>query len=134
MPLTTSSAGDSRKKLGDAGERLAAARLTAQGYRIVDTKWRRRAGELDIVAWDGAVLVFVEVRTRRGDVSGTPEESVSPAKQRILWRLAELYLAEAGMTDDPPECRFDVVAIQLDPATGSVARFEILRGVVDGSA
>ena len=81
-----------RKKLGDLGERLASEKLAAEGYKIIEANWRCRYGEFDLVAWQGKCLVFVEVRTRRGDQSGSPEESLTPRKLRTLHLLGDLYL------------------------------------------
>ena len=64
--------------LGNLGERLAAGKLTEMGYRVICTNWRCEIGELDIVAWHGDCLAFIEVRTRRGGRAGTPEESITP--------------------------------------------------------
>ena len=69
-----------RQALGAFGERVAAAHLEAKGYRILERNYRRREGEIDIVAVSGGCLVFVEVRTRRGKERGSAVESVSPAK------------------------------------------------------
>ena len=79
---------ESRKALGRLGEELVARALAARGYRIRERNWRCPAGELDIVAEDGDVLAFVEVKTRRGREFGTPEEAVTPAKQAKLVELA----------------------------------------------
>ena len=83
---------DGRKTTGSRGELLAAGYLRRQGYTILRTNWRCRRGEIDIIARDGATLVFVEVRTRRSTNLGSPEESVTPAKQRRLAELAQTYL------------------------------------------
>ena len=100
-----------RRDLGAFGERLAAAHLEAKGYRIRARNFRCREGEIDIVAEDGDCLVFVEVRTRRGDAFGTPAESVTVAKERRLLTVARAYLQEHP--DLPPNQRIDVVAIEL---------------------
>lgn len=100
-----------RQELGQAGERLAAHYLEAKGLRFVARNWRNgRLGEIDLVAQDGACLVIVEVRTRRGEAFGTPEESVTPAKQARLASLAEAYCLAA---DWRGPVRIDVVAIAL---------------------
>lgn len=83
-----------RRDLGAFGERVAAAHLEAKGYRIRARNFRCREGEIDIVAEDGETLVFVEVRTRRGNALGTPAESVTVAKQRRLLTVARAYLQE----------------------------------------
>lgn len=104
---------DERRKLGQAGERLAQEQLAGQGYQIVDRNWRDGPrGELDLIARDGDCLVIVEVRTRRGRRYGSAEESVTPRKQAQLQRLAEVYCAQTGWDG---LLRIDVVAISLSP-------------------
>jgi putative endonuclease len=100
---------DPRLELGRAGEALAAARLEAAGLRIVDRNWRCRDGEVDLVAAGPGLLVFCEVKTRRGNGYGSPAAAVTPAKQARLRRLAAAYLAAGAV----PACsvRFDVVAV-----------------------
>ena len=99
----------SRRVLGETGEELAARYLEAQGLRLLERNVRLRGGELDIVARDGPVLVFVEVRTRRGTRFGTPEESVDRRKQERLARLAREYLQDRRLSG--VNCRFDVVSV-----------------------
>jgi putative endonuclease len=100
-----------RKELGRRGEEAAGAYLERIGFGILETNWRTKAGEVDIVARDGETLVLVEVKTRRSFKAGTPEESVSPTKQRRLGRLAAAYLQKLG--DEPGGVRFDVVTIYV---------------------
>ncbi|MBN2247438.1 MAG: YraN family protein [Coriobacteriia bacterium] len=95
--------------IGRRGEEAAAAYLERQGMRVVDRNWRNGRGEIDIVALDGPDLVICEVKTRASTSAGQPEESVSPAKQRRLMRLAEAYAAAAGLEE--VSFRFDVVSI-----------------------
>lgn len=116
----------SRKALGRLGERLAARTLAAQGYRIRERNWRCPTGELDIVAEDGDVLAFVEVRTRRGREFGSPEESITPAKRTKLVELAAIYVQE---NEWPGDWRIDVVAVELT-AGGHLLRVEIIRNAV----
>ena len=92
-------AGDSRKRLGNAGERLAAERLRQAGYVVRATNYRYRAGEVDVVAEEDGDIVFVEVKTRRGEAYGLPEEAVTPAKQRKLIAAAQTYLEANGCAD-----------------------------------
>ncbi len=99
---------DRRATLGKQGESLACAALRRRGYAIVATRYRTRRGEIDIVARDGATLVFVEVKTRAGTSRGTPAEAVTAAKRRRLARLSAHYLA--GHPADTA-ARFDVVCI-----------------------
>jgi len=97
---------------GRLGESLAAEFLLGQGYAIVEKNYRKRYGEVDIIARDGDTLVFVEVKTRQSTVFGTPFEAVDGRKQRQLSRVAQEYLQSRGLIDAP--ARFDVVAIRLD--------------------
>jgi putative endonuclease len=117
-----------RKNLGASGERLAADYLAQRGYEILARNVRTRAGEIDLVALDADTLVFVEVRTRRGEKFGTPEESITGRKQLKLIALAEEFLqthAEfAGRA-----YRIDVVGIQLDRA-GRVTRVNVIQNAV----
>jgi putative endonuclease len=94
---------------GKLGEDIATTQLWQQGYAILARRYRTRYGEIDIVAQDGATLVFVEVKARRSDRFGAAAESVTPWKQRRLAAMALDYLAWVGRLDAP--CRFDVVAI-----------------------
>lgn len=100
-----------RNELGRRGEQAAATYLGRVGFTILDTNWRTKAGEVDIVARDGDALVLVEVKTRRTLTKGTPEDAVSPTKQRRLGRLASAYLQR--MDREPDEVRFDVVTIYV---------------------
>ncbi len=119
---------DRRHGLGRAAEAWAAGYLERQGYTILARNWRAPGGELDIVARDGPWLVFVEVRARRGEALGSPEESVTPAKQARLARLAEAYLAGCGWDGS---WRIDVLALhyRLD---GELAECNHLRDAVGG--
>ena len=104
--------------LGFRGESLALAVLERAGYAIVATGYRTAAGEIDIIARDGACLVFVEVKARRTIERGTPAEAVTPQKQRRIIAMAHDFLARHKT--DATECRFDVVAI-LMPSDGPPA-------------
>ncbi|HEU5439351.1 MAG TPA: YraN family protein [Ktedonobacterales bacterium] len=105
-----------RKRLGDAGERLAAGWLERRGYAIRARNWRCPYGELDLVAERDGALVFVEVKTRRGERMGTPEEAVTPAKRRRLAASAACYLAEVATGADDRAYRIDVIAVDLAPS------------------
>jgi putative endonuclease len=106
--------GDNRRALGTAGESAAASQLERLGYRIVEKNVRCRLGEIDIVAIDAGVIVFVEVKSNRGNRYGAPEEMVTPFKQRRLTRLAAWYLQRRCWLSRP--ARFDVVAVDWDAA------------------
>jgi putative endonuclease len=104
---------DLRRPKGDAGEQIAVSFLERLGYRIAARNFRLRTGEIDIVAWDGATLVFVEVKTKTQQKFGQPEEMVTRRKQRTLERVAMAYIQrhEWAGTD----IRFDVIAVQMAP-------------------
>ena len=95
---------------GTAGEELAAQVLRAEGYEIVCRNFRNRLGEIDIIAREGGFLVFIEVKYRRGRGAGDPLEAVGWEKQRIICRMAGIYLSVRRLSADTP-CRFDVVSV-----------------------
>jgi len=107
-------------ELGKRGEDAAAAYLERIGMHVIERNWRSGRGEIDIVALDGDVLVLCEVKTRTSGRAGSPEEAVSPAKQRRLVRLAEAYLAHAG--GDTCPVRFDVISIRVLDADRALLR------------
>lgn len=111
----------SRRALGALGEEMAARHLERLGYRLAERNVRLRGGELDIVAWDGATLVFVEVRARRGEAMGAPAESVDWRKRRRLSALAAAYLHTRKLGEVP--CRFDVIAIQWSGERHTIDHF-----------
>ena len=95
--------------LGARGERAAGRLLRRKGWTIIGRQVRLPHGELDLVAVDGETVVFVEVKTRRGEERGRPDEAVGPAKQRKLTALAVAYLRRHELLDQP--ARFDVIAV-----------------------
>jgi putative endonuclease len=119
---------DDRQGLGRRGERLAADHLAAKGYEILARNWRCETGELDLVARDGSCLAMVEVRTRRGQKLGTPEDSVTAAKQARLVALGQAYVQESGWLGD---WRIDFVAIEMD-RRGRLLRLEHYENAVTG--
>lgn len=100
---------DWRGELGRRGEDLACARLAESGLRVVARNWRCRLGEIDVIAAARGLLVFCEVKTRRGDAFGTAAAAVTPAKQARLRRLAAAYLS--SVDQGPCKVRFDVVTV-----------------------
>ena len=96
--------------LGRAGERHAAAFLKKQGYRILDTNVEEKGGEIDLVALEGKTVCFIEVKTRRSETSGTPEEAVTEEKIRHIVRAAKAYKARNHLENHP--VRYDVVALR----------------------
>lgn len=119
---------DTRHALGQRGEDYAAHQLHQRGYTLRHRNWRAAGGELDIVAERDEVLVFVEVRTRRGDRYGTPEESITPRKRAKLIATAQAYLQALGQPDRA--WRIDVAAIEVGPR-GDVTRFELIENAIE---
>ena len=106
-------------RLGEArgreAESLARAHLELAGLQVVAARRRTPGGELDLVAWDGPTLVFVEVKARGGQGFGRAEEMVDRRKRERLAQAAEAFLAELG--PPAPPCRFDVVAVDMGSGT-----------------
>ncbi len=113
-----------RAETGKRGEEAAAAFLAAEGWTIVARNARVREGEVDIVARRDGVLVFVEVKTRRGLRFGTPAEAVTPRKAARIRILAARLIAERGL--HAPEIRFDV--IEVVPSAPGRARLVHIEG------
>jgi putative endonuclease len=105
-----------RQQLGILGENLAAEALRSRGYAILARRHRSRYGEIDIVAQDGACIVFVEVKLRTTDLFGAAFEAIPRWKQRRIISVALDYLSRNGLLDRP--VRFDVAAI--DERQGSL--------------
>jgi len=101
-----------RRALGISGEEAVAAWYQEQGYRVVDRNWRCRAGELDLVARRGGLVVFCEVKTRTSDAFGLPAEAVTRQKQQRIRVLAARWLEES--TSPASEIRFDVASVLAD--------------------
>lgn len=107
---------------GQRGETLAYWYLRHEGYTIVARNRRARsgAGEIDLIGWDGPILAFVEVKTRKSLEAGPPEAAVSKTKQKRVAKAAGEYLRRLGRK--PVSHRFDIVSILWDPAQGFRAR------------
>ncbi len=122
----------SRTQLGHWGERQARLYLEAQGYSIIAANFRCRAGEMDIVAIDGDELVFVEVKTRRGNSYGRAEEAISPVRAERLAVVAEEFLQsrEAFPYDSETPWRIDLVGVNLD-SPGKPLNFSHIKHAVE---
>jgi putative endonuclease len=108
---------DTRRRTGQIAEDLVARRLIAQGWEIVERNARTRYGELDIVALDGPILVFVEVKGARAGTQFGPErpiQSIDFAKQRQVRRLGTAWMAERRDFPAFDDIRFDAVGVTLD--------------------
>ena len=93
---------------GEAAERHALAYLMQQGLKLVETNYRSRFGEIDLIMRDGEVLVFAEVRMRKNNDFGGARASITLTKQAKLIKTANQYLAKIAR---PPPCRFDAVLL-----------------------
>lgn len=114
-----------KKELGQLGEKAAQRYLREEkGYRIRCCNYRSRVGEIDIIAEDGSVLVFVEVKTRTSSEFGRPCEAVERHKRRKITRIADNYLARYQLWERP--CRFDVVEVYAGAETGAKVRIRHL--------
>lgn len=98
-------------ELGKWGEAKARSFLSAKGYQILATHYQIKSGEIDIVAQDADVIVFVEVKTRRSSAFGTPAEAVNYRKQRKIIATALCYLQFSALQDRA--VRFDVIEVYL---------------------
>lgn len=96
--------------IGKKGEALARAFLAEQGYHILEVNWRYRRAEVDIIAMDGAVLVFVEVKTRTNDTFGKPEEFITARKEQFMADAASAYMEKTG---HDWEVRFDFISVLI---------------------
>lgn len=101
---------DNRRKIGTAYEERAAEHLRDLGYRILERNFRCRLGEIDLIAEEAGVLVFLEVKYRKSSQFGNPAEAVTPAKQKTICRVADFYRMSRGISENH-SCRFDVAAI-----------------------
>ncbi len=117
-----------RQEVGKLGEKAAQKFLKKRGYRIRETGFRCRRGEIDIIAQKKDCLVFVEVRTKTNLDFGTPEESITQAKKERLIASALTYTNTHQ--DLPPLWRIDVIAIELDDK-GKAKRIELIENAIE---
>jgi putative endonuclease len=124
--------GDSRRDIGATGEQLAAEHLQRRGFTIVERNYRTRWGELDIVATNGATLVFCEVRSRLAITTARAAtaralESVGPRKRAQVRKMARGWLSERTERPRAPDLRFDVIGVTLD-RRGRLLELEHVEG------
>lgn len=122
-------------QLGERGEALAIESLERAGYRIVAANFTLPIGrnlrdvivnaEIDVVAYDGPTLCFIEVKTRASDEFALPQTNVDLRKRRQIVRAARAYRRMLGLNDEP--YRYDVVAVVAKP-TDEYPRIELLKG------
>ncbi len=116
-------------RMGERGEIEALLYLRSQGYTIVARRWRsaKLRGDLDLVAWDGPTLCFIEVKTRTSRSFATAESSVDDDKTRVLRRMARQYLHMLPIA--PSHVRFDVLSIYYE--VEKPADYQLFRGAFD---
>jgi len=118
----------SRKGIGKRGEQIARQYLEKKGYQILEQNWYCRYGEIDLVVEKSGEWVFVEVKTRRSNKYGAPEEALTQAKMRALVRSALQYLIEYNLEVD---WRIDCIAVEMD-YSGRIVRCEHFFNAVEG--
>lgn len=118
-----------RRALGLRGEVVARRFLEERGYRILEENFTCPWGEIDLIAQEGEVLVFVEVKARCSARFGRPAEAVHGRKQRQILRVAEAYMTSRRVK---APCRVDVVAIEFPPEA-SEPIVELIRDAVQGT-
>jgi putative endonuclease len=102
-----------RIRTGKQGEDLAVAHLRKAGYQIVAQNYRCLYGEVDIIARDGDTIVFIEVKSRKSETFGQPQEAVGLEKQKKLSRISLHYLQQKRL--ESCNARFDVIAVKMLP-------------------
>ena len=101
-----------QQQLGEKGEAIAVRQLKKNGYKIIETNYLTKLGEIDIIAKDKDTIVFVEVKARRSVHFGSPKEAVSAQKQKKISMVALYYLKTTNQIT--AKARFDVVAVNLN--------------------
>ena len=114
-----------RQSIGKEGEEIARKYLEKRGYKIVTANYRTRHGEIDLIARDGATLVFIEVKTRTQERFGSPLAALTARKCLNISRVALHYLITHGGTEQP--ARFDVVSVR----PGEAAEVELVQNAFD---
>lgn len=103
--------------LGNKGEDFAVKYLRKKGYRILKRNYKTPSGEIDIIAETHGTVVFVEVKTRTGNLFGAPLEAVGRTKQRRIMDTALHYLS--GLKDQP-RVRFDIISVHMKDRSGEI--------------
>jgi len=108
-------------EIGNKGEAIAEDYLLEKGYRILETNWRFSRAEVDLIAMDGEILVFIEVKTRSTDFFGAPELAVNDIKKTLLQDAASAYMEQIS---HDWEIRFDIISIILQKEGYTLEHFE----------
>jgi putative endonuclease len=119
---------DPRRRLGQLGEQLAAEHLVRRGFEIVERNYRTRWGELDIVAYDGRILAFCEVKSRRvAHDRRKAFEALHTPKRNQVRKMAACWLIERSQRPFANEVRFDAIGVTFSP-DGRLLGIEHLEG------
>jgi putative endonuclease len=111
-----------KKELGSKGEKMASDYLEGIGYRVLDKNFRKREGEIDLIAEKDGEIAFIEVKTRGGGGFGYPEEAVDDEKIEKMTDVANLWLEEKEKLDN--SWRIDIIAIELDSGTPKITHIK----------
>lgn len=103
------------KITGDLGEKLACEYLIKNNYTILETNFTTKIGEIDIIAKEDDIVVFVEVKTRKGSKYGRPHEAVNYKKMQKIIKVAENYILYKNKDD--VQYRFDIIEVLLNEAS-----------------
>ena len=115
-----------KQSLGKKGEELAAFYLKSQGYQIIEKNFKKRYGEIDLIALEKDTLVFIEVKTRWSKKFGPPEEAVTPRKLKSIIKTAQYY--KMLYPELPEAMRIDVVAVDFT-VQGREKRIRLIKNV-----
>jgi putative endonuclease len=107
-----------QQQFGEKGESIAVKQLKKEGYKILERNYRTKLGEIDIIAEEGGVIAFVEVKARKSEKYGTSRHAVTQVKQKKISMVALAYLKETNQFGK--KARFDVVAINPDNGNSTV--------------
>ncbi|HEY1507802.1 MAG TPA: YraN family protein [Solirubrobacteraceae bacterium] len=119
---------DPRRRLGQLGEQLAAEHLLRRGFEIVERNYRTRWGELDIIAYDGRILAFCEVKSRRvAHDRRKAFEALHAPKRNQVRKMAACWLSERSQRPFASELRFDAIGVTFSP-DGRLLGIEHLEG------
>ncbi len=110
-----------KRRRGSQGETIAVDYLIKKNYRVLEQNYRFERGEIDIIAYDGDILVFIEVKARSSTAYGEPIEAVTRSKQKQIRKVAEGYLLEHSIEDT--SCRFDVITILLNKGNPEIEHY-----------
>ena len=112
--------------LGESGEEAACALLKKNGYKILVRNYKNKLGEIDIIAYDGDTICFIEVKSRRTDKFGLPQEAIFAPKQRKISRVALSYLKENNLFEK--KARFDVISVIY---SGDMPRLDLIKNAFE---